>query len=319
MSHDMANVVYKDNNLIEASYSLNLSEQRLILIAIIAARDIEKDLTSDTVLTIHASEYMKHFNLGRQSAYEALQTACDNLFERRLTYKAIDPLTGNPAIYKSRWVSKVGYIKESACAQLVFTQDILQLFVKLEEKFTRYELKQISQLSSVYAIRLYELLIRWKGKGKLYISILQLREKLGLLENEYKVMGDFKKRVLTVAIDQINKFTDIDVSYVQRKEGRTITHIEFSFDLKVDLNSNSNEIVLEPSYLLTSKQSVFFANKLCDLTLYPKFGAKYANVGESIDDFRERIARELQEQKNVQKYYQYLLGSVDISSIEFTR
>ena len=113
--------------------------------------------------------------------------------------------------------------------------------------------------------------------------------------------------MLTVAIDQINKFTDIDVSYVQRKEGRTITHIEFSFDLKVDLNSNSNEIVLEPSYLLTSKQSVFFANKLCDLTLYPKFGAKYANVGESIDDFRERIARELQEQKNVQKYYQYLL------------
>lgn len=301
----MANVIYKDNNLIEASYSLSLSEQRLILIAIIAARDIEKDLTSDTMLTIHASEYMQHFNLGRQSAYEALQAACDNLFERRLTYRAIDPQTGKLAVYKSRWVSKVGYVKEAACAQLVFAPDILQLFVKLEEKFTRYELKQISQLSSVYAIRLYELLIRWRGKGKLYISVLQLREKLGLLENEYKVMGDFKKRVLTVAIDQINKFTDIDVSYTQKKEGRTITHIEFSFDLKKFLISN--HVLPEPTYLLTAKQSTFFAQKLCDLTVYPKFGAKYAHIGESIEEFRERISLELLVSENVKKYYAYLL------------
>ncbi|TCB82824.1 RepB family plasmid replication initiator protein [Acinetobacter sp. ANC 3791] len=305
IKHNMANVIYKDNNLIEASYALSLSEQRLILIAIIAARDIEQDLTADTMLTIHASEYMKHFNLERQSAYEALQAACDNLFERKLTYKAIDPQTGKLAVYKSRWVSKVGYVKEAACAQLVFAPDILQLFVKLEEKFTRYELKQISQLSSVYAIRLYELLIRWRGKGKLYISVSQLREKLGLLENEYQVMGDFKKRVLTVAIDQINKFTDIDVSYTQKKEGRTITHIEFSFDLKTA--HIKNEILLEPTYSLTAKQCAFFAQKLCDLTLYPKFGAKYANVGESIEDFRERISLELLEQENVKKYYSYLL------------
>jgi len=116
----MSNVIYKDNNLIEASYALNLSEQRLILIAILAAREIEKELTAETMLTIHASEYMKQFKLGRQSAYEALQAACDNLFERRLTYKTIDPVTGKKAVYKSRWVSKVGYVKEAACVQLTF-------------------------------------------------------------------------------------------------------------------------------------------------------------------------------------------------------
>ena len=49
--HNMANVIYKDNNLIEASYALTLSEQRLILVAIIAAREIEKELTSDTLLS----------------------------------------------------------------------------------------------------------------------------------------------------------------------------------------------------------------------------------------------------------------------------
>ncbi|MGK9156162.1 replication initiation protein RepM [Acinetobacter radioresistens] len=302
----MANVIYKDNNLIEASYSLSLSEQRLILVAIIAARDIEKELTANTLLTIHASEYMKQFNLSRQSAYEALQSACDNLFERRLSYKALDPQTGKTAIYKSRWVSKVGYVKEAACVQLIFAPDILPLFVKLEEKFTKYELKQISQLTSVYAIRLYELLIRWRSTGKLYISLGDLREKLGLLADEYLKMGDFKKRVLTVALTQINKFTDIDVDYSQKKEGRNISHIEFSFTVKKNVLIIDHEIS-SISYKLSAKQCLFFAQKLCDTVINPQFGSKYAHVGESRQDFEDRIGLELVNPENVKKYYDDLV------------
>lgn len=302
----MSNIVYKDNNLIEASYSLNLSEQRLILIAILAAREIEKELTSDTVLTIHASEYMKQFNLGRQASYEALQSACDNLFERHLNYKAIDPVTGKIGVYKSRWVSKVGYIREEGCVQLIFASDIIPLFVKLEEKFTRYELKQISPLTSVYAIRLYELLIRWRSTGKLYISIQDLRLKLGLLEDEYKKMGDFKKRVLTVAIDQINKFTDISVSYIQKKEGRNISELHFTFEEK-EQREDPKSSSLKPIFKLSAKQCVFFAKKLCDVTSYPKFGGEFAYVGETQEDFQERISRELLDTKNVEKYFVYLV------------
>ncbi|EIM38548.1 MULTISPECIES: replication initiation protein RepM [Acinetobacter] len=301
------NVIYKDNNLIDASYTLNLSEQRLILIAIIAARDIEEELTAETMLTIHASEYMKQFNLGRQSAYEALQAACDNLFERRLNYKTIDPVTGKKAVYKSRWVSKVGYVKEAACVQLIFAPDILPLFIKLEEKFTKYELKQISQLTSVYSIRLYELLIRWRSTGKLYISMIDLREKLGLLEDEYSQMGDFKKRVLTVALNQINKFTDIEVTYTQKKEGRTITDIEFTFfekDTVLRLNDKNPENL----YKLTAKQILYFAQKLCDIVNNPDFGREFGKIGESQEDFQERIAAELTDQQNVKKYYVHLLN-----------
>ncbi|EXR37188.1 MULTISPECIES: replication initiation protein RepM [Acinetobacter] len=302
----MSNIVYKDNNLVEASYSLNLSEQRLILIAIIAAREIEKELTSDTILTIHASEYMKQFNLGRQASYEALQSACDNLFERHLNYKAIDPVTGKIGIYKSRWVSKVGYVKEEGCVQLIFAPDIIPLFVKLEEKFTRYELKQISPLTSIYAIRLYELLIRWRSTGKLYISIDELRSKLGLIEDEYKKMGDFKKRVLTVALNQINKFTDITVSYIQKKEGRNISELHFMFEEK-EQDKRSTSVSLEPTYKLTAKQCIFFAKKLCDITNYPKFGNDFAHRGETLEDFQERISSDLLDSDNVRKYFSYLL------------
>ena len=190
--------------------------------------------------------------------------------------------------------------------QLIFAPDILPLFVKLEEKFTRYELKQISQLTSVYAIRLYELLIRWRSTGKLYISLEDLREKLGLLADEYLKMGDFKKRVLSVALTQINKFTDIDVDYSQKKEGRSISHIEFSFTVKKHALIIDHEIS-SISYKLSAKQCLFFAQKLCDTIINPQFGSKYAHVGESRQDFEDRIGLELVNPENVKKYYDDLV------------
>ena len=40
-------------------------------------------------------------------------------------------------------------------------------------------------------------------------------------------MSDFKKRVLNVAVDEINEKTDLKVSYEQVKKGRTITGFKF--------------------------------------------------------------------------------------------
>ncbi len=42
---------------------------------------------------------------------------------------------------------------------LIFAPAIVPLITRLEEQFTKYELQQVSSLSSAYAIRLYELLI----------------------------------------------------------------------------------------------------------------------------------------------------------------
>lgn len=299
----MSNLVYKDNNLIEASYSLNLSEQRLILTAIVVARDFKTDFTSDTLLTIHASEYMERFGVERQSAYEALQSACESLFERRLMYRAIDPETGKLGVYKSRWVSKIGYIREAGCVQLMFAPDVIPLFMRLEQKFTKYELKQISSLTSVYAIRLYELLMRWRGTGKYFTPIAELREKLGLLENEYKVMGDFKKRVLNLAVMQINEFTDVTVHYEQKKEGRSITEVHFFFSQK-KMKDVSDPTVL-PSYDLSTKQCEIFARKLCNLN-NTVFCSQYADVGESSQSFEKRIYQELHDPKYVKKYLAHL-------------
>nr|WP_203172668.1 RepB family plasmid replication initiator protein [Moraxella osloensis] len=66
------------------------------------------------------------------------------------------------------------------------------MLVELERNFTSYEIEQVANLQSRYAMRLYECLIRFKGSKTLTISLDDLRFRFGLLDNEYKAMGDLK-------------------------------------------------------------------------------------------------------------------------------
>ena len=70
-------LVVKDNALINASYNLDLVEQRLILLAITEARATEKNAGLDKVLTVHAESYTEQFGVHRNTAYQALRDACE--------------------------------------------------------------------------------------------------------------------------------------------------------------------------------------------------------------------------------------------------
>ena len=107
-----------------------------------------------------------------------------------------------------------------ATVKLIFAPIVIPLITRLEERFTQYEMKQISELSTGYAIRLYELLICWRTTGKTpIIELADFRQKMGVLDAEYQRMYDLKKYVLEPSLKQINEHTDITASYEQHKKG----------------------------------------------------------------------------------------------------
>ena len=223
-------LVVKDNALINASYNLDLSEQRLILLAILEAR--QSNTPNDKDLTIHAESYINHFNVHRNTAYKVLKDACKSLFDRRFSYQKLTQ-KGNIENVISRWVQRISYVENEALVRIKFSDDVVPLITNLEKHFTSYELEQVSSLTSVYAIRLYEILIAWRSTGKVsMIQLEELRSKLGVEPHEYKRMGQFKEKVLHLAIEQINDHTDIKADYEQHKKGRSIVGFSFSFKQK---------------------------------------------------------------------------------------
>src|SRR5690606_13313512 len=238
-------LVVKDNSLINASYTLSLVEQRLILLAIIEARETGKGVDTETFLEIHAQHYANRFHVDVKDTYGMLSEAVMTLFNRQVTYMTVDEQRNKPEKRVVRGVSGISYVEGAGIVKLRFAPEIVPLITRLEKNFTWYELMQVANLN-LYATRLYELLICWRSTGKTpIIEINDFRSKVGLIENEYKAMCDFKKRVLEPAIKQINEHTDITVKVDQHKTGRSITGFSFKFKQKqlhkaVELNRDPN-------------------------------------------------------------------------------
>ena len=301
-------LVVKDNVLINASYNLEVTEQRLIMLAIITARESGKGITADSKLEIHASDYASRFGVSNEGAYWALKNAVLNLFERQFSFKEADK-KGNIGTVKSRWVSRIKYIDTTATLEVTFAPDVVPLITRLEQHFTSYQLKQVIQLKSKYSIRLYELLIAWREVGKVpQIELSDFREKLGIDADEYVRMSDFKVRVLEPSIKQINEHTDILVTYEQHKKGRTITGFSFKFKQKqqpqtiksVDPKRDPNT----PDFFIkmTDSQRHLFANKMSEM---PEMG-KYSQGTESYQQFAIRIADMLLQPEKFRELYPIL-------------
>lgn len=225
-------LIVKDNALINASYNLDLTEQRLILLAIVEARENGQGINANDPLTVHAESYAAQFNVHRNSAYEALRNACLRLKRREFSYQELTK-KGNVHQKITGWVSEVGYVEAEARVTLIFSPAVVPMITALEKQFTSYELEQVSALTSPYSVRLYELLIAWRSTGKPPLFELdKLRHLLGVEPHEYIRMDNFKSRVLDASLKQINTHTDITAKYEQHKRGRSITGFSFTFKQK---------------------------------------------------------------------------------------
>ena len=304
----MSDLIVKDNALMNASYNLDLVEQRLILLAILEARESGKGINANDPLIVHASSYINQFDVERHTAYQALKDACKDLFARQFSYQ--EKRERGRANITSRWVSQIAYIDETATVEVIFAPAVVPLITRLEEQFTQYDIEQISGLSSAYAVRMYELLICWRTTGKTpIIELGEFRKRIGVLDTEYHRIAHLKERVIELSLKQINEHTDITASYEQQKKGRTITGFSFKFKqkkkikLKTQKNRDSSSHMEKPSQIPTyiEKQPKkanmsdleHRASKITGLIMSNGLADRFKCSGESIIDMIKRIKEEI--------------------------
>jgi plasmid replication initiation protein len=299
-------LVVKDNALMNASYNLEVTEQRLILLAIINARETQQGITSDSKLEIHANDYASQFHVTKEAAYKALKTAVNNLFERQFSFK--EETKKGVGVVRSRWVSRIKYIDDSAILEITFAPDVVPLITRLEKHFTSYQIQQVTQLTGKYAIRLYELLIAWREVGKSPpIELSEFRAKLGVENDEYKAMNHFKSRVLEPSIKQINQHTDITVSYEQHKKGRTITGFSFRFKQKPQPKIETKRDPNISGFIkLTDSQRIKYGSKLAYDERVQSEYSHLIGTGD-YEQFGQLLAEMLAEEKYLQIFFPLLL------------
>lgn len=296
-------LVTKTNSLVQASYKLDLSEQRLVLLAIVEAREEKTLITSETVIKVDVKRYADRFNLDLKNTYSSLKKAVKSLFNRQFTYMYFEPMDDVPIIFTSRWVSKIGY--KNGAVYLQFAQDIIPLITRLESEFTKYDLEKVADMTSIYAVRIYEMCSQWKAVGKFHISLHDLRFYLDLAHNELTRIDNLRRKVIDVAVAQINEFTELNLKYTSVKDGRSIIGFDFKFTVKKQktIESKRDPDTQDMFVKMTDAQRHMFAHKLSEM---PEM-SKYSQGTESFQQFAIRIAEMLLDEKKFKEFHPLLV------------
>jgi hypothetical protein len=221
----------------------------------------------------------------------------------------MDVKTGKPEVTSYSWISAQSYVDGAGTVKLQFTPIVVEHITRLEREFTSYRLEKIAYMSSAYAIRLYELLIQWGSIGKREIELAWLRKTLGL-EGQYSSIKDFKKYVIDVALSQINEFSDLTASYTQRKTGRIVTHLIFTFSQKPLPKKEAKQeaaVAKPPKQPLPEQPDGKSPFRLAKAPISAKTQADYLKLrtGEEIELCIERVNEYGSEQEKAGKPVRY--------------
>lgn len=291
-------LVVKSNQVVEASYRLSVTEQRVLLSAI-AKIPKQVEVSDDVIYTVNVQDLNK-IGIHEKASYRELKLAVDRLYERSINF--IDGTTS-----KIRWVQRIDFNDSKSEIAIRFSKDILPYISNVKENFTQYLLSDVATMRSAYSFRLYELLAQYKKISKRLIAIDELRIMLDV-GNRYKTTGNLIAWVIQPSIDEINEVTNLIVTVEPKKTGRKYTHLEFIIKVKDNPAAQASQRDDTTGDLfsienMSDKQIQMFSKKLAEL---PELGSKYSPVGASVEQFAQIIADELRNPLLQVKYIDYL-------------
>lgn len=218
--------IYKSNALIEASYTLSVSEQR-ILLACIAQVDRGAPITDEVMYSIPVARIAKATNSDSKSIYKELLEAARKLRRREVSID-LEPNGGGrkSKTLEASWVQSIVYSHRDGVINLRFNKDMLPFLTELKEQFTRYDMAEVARMTSMYGIRLFEMLIQYTTIGSREIALEDLRKWLQL-RDKYTLMADLRRYVIEPAVSQVNEHSRLQVHYELKRTCRKITHLNF--------------------------------------------------------------------------------------------
>lgn len=213
-------MVVQDNRLIDSPRFFSLQEQRLFIFLV---SKLNPENPEDITFRLPVVEFAKALGIPEKDAIRDLKRITKDFMKRVIEIYNKDENSQtlvHIVSFAKYWLGK-GY------ADIKISDEIAPYLFQLKERFTTYKLTQITRLSSIYAIRIYEILKKHEKIGSRKLFIDELRKILAIKDNQYKRFNDFSKGVLEIAKKEINVKTDLEIDYKLIKNGRKFEVIEF--------------------------------------------------------------------------------------------
>jgi plasmid replication initiation protein len=222
-----------NNALTRAGQGLTLSEKRVVMAAV-SKLDSRRVYPAGEVPTtrITALEFATLFQIDPSTAYEQLQDAAKQLYNRSITFfepahkRNGQPL--EPTRVTMRWVGQVHYQKGEGWVDLFWWPKLLPRLTGIQKQFTTYQLQQASALRSIYSWRLLEMLTRFKSSGVAVYTIEDFKASMDAPAS-LSDFGQIKRRIIDPAVKELTEKDGWIIQWEPIKAGRKVKKIRFAF------------------------------------------------------------------------------------------
>jgi len=171
----------------------------------------------------------------RQWQYQQLRAATKDLLSKVIEFYDQE---GN--FCQTSLIASAKYIKGQGKIRITISDIIRPILLQIKRDYTSFQLYCALAMTSKFAKRIYMICSQWKNNKnnsetaytKEYTvdelkHMLDLKDPLGKEPEQFVRWTDFKKFVLDMAVEQINKYSDIKISYTATKDGRSFNFIQF--------------------------------------------------------------------------------------------
>jgi plasmid replication initiation protein len=232
---DKSLYVVSSNDLVRAKYSYTLWEKRVFLYMV---SQLKRDQTEFPMMRIAIRDLMRFYGTFGKGEYSVIRSVPENIIKKPFYIPYVTPDGERRWLFMSVISAgtqpDMGEKREESYIELQFNPVLAPHLMDLRERFTRYNIRNISELQSVYSIRMFEFIKENEFKKDGFeISVDDLKEMLFMKAQDndgaevYQLYADFKKRVLMKAQEDLNEHCDTTFIFEERKDGRRVTKIFF--------------------------------------------------------------------------------------------
>lgn len=221
--------VTKANDLIQKSrFSLSTQQQKIVLFLISQINQWDEDFK---IYKFSIAEFRRVCGINHPGGrgYAEMKSAIKDIADKSVWVKLEN---GKETLL--RWIEKP-YIDEGrGTVEIRLDKDMKPYLLQLRENFTDYELIYTLRFRSKYSIRLYELIrsVHYHDLEETHCRFAVSQLKRLLDADDYSEYRDFKRRVLNMAVNEINSYSDREVHYTELKQGRKVMGLSFSIKAK---------------------------------------------------------------------------------------
>ncbi|PNT87813.1 repA protein [Coxiella burnetii] len=189
--------------------------------------------------------------------YGKLKRALLGLITTAIEWNVIDCDTGKEKNWKASSILSAAQLAEGVCTYEY--SHIMKELLFQPEIYGRIDVKTMSKFKSSYGLALYENCIRYQRLSQTpWFPLDVFRKLMGVLGGKYTSFKDFKKRVLNIAVNEVNNLSHIQVLPEIERQNQKVTKIRFKLNKKHLASSEkiSNLINAELEETLTNTFSL---------------------------------------------------------------